>query len=804
MTKTAFRIDAVSPKIGELTGQGLPRDEFIAAALKLMLEMGFERARFYELADDVVRKVPMVALTHESPEREGDPMQSLLFDFSASSVERLETGLFPAVESAMASGEEIVKEIPDLNLEGRSWVDIPVTAGQDRVGLLACDWLGDADALGGRDLDSLRAVGAQIGSHLRLKPIKAVDQYRKELSEWIARPPRELVFCASEHIARAVDAAAMAVFAFSWTDQRLTKVHDWVNGQQLQRRREEVGELEEDYEVGKYLTGQAWGEDGLRYIVDFRSLEQPDSPFLEPDSLEWHEDLLGEVRSVMYASVGALDRRYLIRFMNRLRRPKLPFLGETALLDALVGELRSEVDAAVANQRSESLQEIARLASQASGPRDVAASVVDALAAESVEHFGVLCHQEEATQFGFTAFKGPLFADFSFDLSQEWEQDELYVEASERDGVFRLSHFSGRSALAEAIEKLEYKAIQSFAIRTGQTRGAFFVPIASVPSRRSGNKMPPDCGFGTVSLLHAYSRLIGNAVETRNSQSRVDGARRALGLIGHELRGPLATANSEAELAINVARRVLRDIYGFDFHSQELYRRLLRHMNAMWDRQRQVSVALELAPLVAQESEGELQLHFKPQDLYSLLRDAVQLVEAELRMDEERRNYRFEYMPSTRKLGPVVCDPDFIRHVFKNVLRNAVKYSISPGNNEPMIVTLIGEPQSHHVGVKVRNWGLGVPEEQLDLIFHPWVRGGVEDEVKAIRGMGLGLFLARRILAAHDGAIMFTSQPTLDDPEKLKKLEGYETELEIRIPRSLSPGTRTFRWKDRPSTYTAE
>ena len=268
------------------------------------------------------------------------------------------------------------------------------------------------------------------------------------------------------------------------------------------------------------------------------------------------------------------------------------------------------------------------------------------------------------------------------------------------------------------------------------------------------------------------------------------------------MRGPLAVANSEAELAVNVAREVLREALPEDFYSHPEYVRLMKHRSRMFDRQHQVSAALELAPLVAQENEGKIQLHFRAEDTTSLLRDAVGMVKDELRREQETlSNYEFTFAPSAARLGPVVCDPEYIRQVFKNVIRNAVKYSIRVGR-EPIEVELIGEPQSHHVGVKVRNWGHPIDEEDRDLIFQPWVRGTVEDEVRAIRGMGLGLFLSRRILTAHNGLILFTSVPVSEIPRRRRTKLGNETVFEIRIPRSLRPGTRTFRWNSSGSAYT--
>lgn len=807
MTSRPFRIDEVSPEIGELTGMGLDREDFIKYVLALTLDMGFERSRFYEIATDVVKEKKIVVLTHEDPERERPPEQSRLFEFALSSIARMDSELYPAVEDSEGSGADVTEGIPDLELKGRSWVDIPVTAGQRTIAIIACDWKGGPERLTATNKASLRSIGAQVGSYLGLKPMKAVARYRKQRTQWSKLAQRDLVIAASEQIAEAVDAAALAVFAFSWPDQRLTKVHSWVAKGFLRHRRRQMQELEESYGVDEYLTGQAWGPEGYRYIVDFSSLEErPNPPLQWEDSVKWHQHLFGGIRTVMYASVGSSDRRYLIRFMNRHTRPELPFLGEFELMETLIAELRSDVDATVANQRSESLQGIAQLAAEtSSGPSEIADSVIDALRVESVDHFGVLCHQQEDAQFGFRAFRGPKFLGFNFDLAQEWQRDKLYEAAVEKDGFYRLGEYSDESFLARSLEKIGYKAIKSFAIRTGQTRGVFFVPITTAsPIRMGSSRQIPDAGFGTESLLHAYSRLIGNAVETRIARFRVDGARHALGLIGHEMRGPLATANSEAELAVNAARETLRDLHPDSYTSHPAYVRLMSHRSRMSDRQRQVSATLELAPLVAQESEGEMQLHFQAADTNALLHEAVRMVKDELRREDEAlRNYEFVYTPSMERLGPLVCDPEYIRQVFKNVIRNAVKYSIRSGR-DPIEVAIIGEPQSHHVGIKVRNWGHPINEEYRNLIFQPWVRGGIEDEVRAIRGMGLGLFLSRRILTAHNGLILFTSVPVSEGSRQHVNRRGNETIFEIRIPRWLRPGTRSFRWKGSESEYTSK
>ena len=113
-----------------------------------------------------------------------------------------------------------------------------------------------------------------------------------------------------------------------------------------------------------------------------------------------------------------------------------------------------------------------------------------------------------------------------------------------------------------------------------------------------------------------------------------------------------------------------------------------------------------------------------------------------------------------------------------------------------MQVKVTGQPQTGMIIVQIENWGFGVPREQLDDIFKPFVRGVIHDELKAIRGMGLGLFLSRRIMAAHQGEVFCrTSEPTLDDPKRTDKFEGFRTVFEVRVPTSLKEGTIEHVWE---------
>jgi two-component system sensor histidine kinase CpxA len=94
-------------------------------------------------------------------------------------------------------------------------------------------------------------------------------------------------------------------------------------------------------------------------------------------------------------------------------------------------------------------------------------------------------------------------------------------------------------------------------------------------------------------------------------------------------------------------------------------------------------------------------------------------------------------------------DPQLLHRAIDNVLRNAIRYS-PPG----CPVTLTVSRHDHQVLVGIRDYGPGVPAEQLDSIFQPFYR--VEEDRgrrNGDAGVGLGLAIARRAVRAHHGEI---------------------------------------------------
>jgi signal transduction histidine kinase len=91
---------------------------------------------------------------------------------------------------------------------------------------------------------------------------------------------------------------------------------------------------------------------------------------------------------------------------------------------------------------------------------------------------------------------------------------------------------------------------------------------------------------------------------------------------------------------------------------------------------------------------------------------------------------------------PAQFDRARLFQVFGNLIANSLKFS--PRGS---CITLRAEPAPGELQCTVRDEGAGIPAEKIELVFERFARVEPNDR----RGLGLGLFIARRIVEAHGG-----------------------------------------------------
>ncbi len=104
-----------------------------------------------------------------------------------------------------------------------------------------------------------------------------------------------------------------------------------------------------------------------------------------------------------------------------------------------------------------------------------------------------------------------------------------------------------------------------------------------------------------------------------------------------------------------------------------------------------------------------------------------------------------------------------VSQVIENLVSNAAKYS-----PEGSTITITLELKDEMVRLRVRDEGHGIPPEKAPLIFERFFR--VEEDGRAVKGTGLGLFISRELVRMHGGDLTFDS------------VMGYGTTFLVELP----------------------
>jgi signal transduction histidine kinase len=148
--------------------------------------------------------------------------------------------------------------------------------------------------------------------------------------------------------------------------------------------------------------------------------------------------------------------------------------------------------------------------------------------------------------------------------------------------------------------------------------------------------------------------------------------------------------------------------------------------------------------VVSRLSAGNAGLDLRPADLAVLAEQVVQRYQA----TAQQHGCTLEL----RRSGPLLAAVDRTRfdQILTNILTNAIKF----GPGQPITVTL--ENAGGRARVTVRDRGAGIAPADQERIFHRFER---VVPTHASGGLGLGLWIARRLIEEMHGRILLESTP---------------------------------------------
>lgn len=106
----------------------------------------------------------------------------------------------------------------------------------------------------------------------------------------------------------------------------------------------------------------------------------------------------------------------------------------------------------------------------------------------------------------------------------------------------------------------------------------------------------------------------------------------------------------------------------------------------------------------------------------------------------------------------ILCDPEALRQMIRNLIVNALKYNCKGG---AIHISASRSADPRHPGLlelRVHDEGDGIPIAEHDRVFEPFYRLP-KSRAAGIPGTGLGLYLVRQIAQEHRGAVTIESAP---------------------------------------------
>ena len=223
----------------------------------------------------------------------------------------------------------------------------------------------------------------------------------------------------------------------------------------------------------------------------------------------------------------------------------------------------------------------------------------------------------------------------------------------------------------------------------------------------------------------------------RRAREEAEAANRAksdfLALLSHEFRTPLQAIFGYTELLEREIHGPLTDAQRGD---------LLRIQQSQQHLLGLITTILDFARI---ESGRGIEVHLYPTAMDEILRNMEGLIGSQLGPKELKYLYRCD---DSRIAA--WADAAKVQQIVLNLLANATKFTPLGGD-----ITLECESESETVAIRVIDSGIGIPADQLEAVFEPFVQ--IRERNAQSNGTGLGLPISRRLATAMGGSLTATS-----------------------------------------------
>ncbi len=232
-------------------------------------------------------------------------------------------------------------------------------------------------------------------------------------------------------------------------------------------------------------------------------------------------------------------------------------------------------------------------------------------------------------------------------------------------------------------------------------------------------------GFNFIIILHDVSRE--KLVEKMKTEF--------VSLVAHQLRTPLSAIKWSLKMFLT------GDLGKLDSKQTENLERVYK------SNERMIALIDDLLDVTRIEEGRYL---YNP-ILYSIDKLIKTVIEAHKEKIAEKK-IEIKVKKSKGKLPEVVVDAEKMKMAIDNLIENAVRYTFPGGKIDVSL-----RKTDNMVEFSVKDTGAGIPKDEQKRVFTKFFRGSNVVKMET-EGTGLGLFITKNIVEAHDGKIWFESE----------------------------------------------
>lgn len=201
-------------------------------------------------------------------------------------------------------------------------------------------------------------------------------------------------------------------------------------------------------------------------------------------------------------------------------------------------------------------------------------------------------------------------------------------------------------------------------------------------------------------------------------------------LASHEFRTPLSTIMSSADLLAK-------------YSDEQYLERKDKHIRRIKSSVKNLVNILDDFLSLERLEQGKIEPNLSSFSILEVIEDLVDSFEPILKEGQSIRINSFQD-------GNIYSDKKLVKNILTNLISNASKYATE---NDPIDISC--EIQNEQISVSVRDYGIGIPEEDREKLFGSFFRAS---NVGNIQGTGLGLNIIKRYTELLGGKITFDSR----------------------------------------------